>query len=101
MLDKTYEDYIKEEEYKQIADVLLSSDVYRNNNAKAIQCFYKRYYGITMDEAINRLDVPSLFTIERKIRKLKQVNHKLQGKNQSQDDFKEIGLEVPYMVKLI
>ena len=100
MLDKSYDELIKEEEYRQLANILLSDECYRNNNALCIQRFYQIRYGVTLDHAVSRYDLPSIFTIERKIRKLKQVNHALKGNNQSQEDFKEINREIPLVVKL-
>ena len=101
MLSKTYEEYIKEQVYQEIAQLLVNDEECRNSNAKAVKKYFRIYHNISLDEAVNRFDLPSIFTIERKVRQLKQVNPKLCGsKKKDQTPYKEIAMDIPVVTRL-
>lgn len=101
MLDKTYDELIKEKEYQDIANILYNNLECRKDNRKLFKTYYRDVYGISVDEALDRNDVTNYQTIERKARKLKEVNHKLRYEKLSQvEEYKRIALEVPIAVRL-
>lgn len=51
-------------------DILKNSDRAKNSNYEALRLFYKKQYDITLPDLSG---MPSLFTIERYIRRLKQI----------------------------
>lgn len=51
-------------------DILKDNDKAKNNNYEALRLFYKQQYDISLPDLKG---VPNLFTIERYIRKLKQL----------------------------
>lgn len=101
MNDKSYEQLIKEKEYRDIAQILLNNYDCRQDNRKLFKKYYRTIWGISVDEALDRDDVPNYQTIERKARLLKAVNHQLRvDKSKEVDVYKQIALERPVMVQL-
>lgn len=101
MLDKSYEELIKEKEYNDIANILMNDNEARKDNRILMATYYKKIYGISVDEAFRRNDVTNYQTIERKARLLKSVNHKLRyDKSKQVEIYKEIGTEMPVLVRL-
>lgn len=101
MLDKSYDELIKEKEYQQIANILMNSNECRKDNRVLIKEFYKKVYGISVDEAFTRNDIPNYQSIERKARLLKQVNHKLRyDKSKQVEIYERMSLERPVAISL-
>ena len=96
-----YDLLIRQKEYKDIANLLYNDIDCRKDNRNLIKRFYKTVYGISIDEAFDRDDVPNYQSIERMARKLKAVNHALRyDKTQEIDKYRQIAQEVPVMVRL-
>lgn len=101
MINKTYEELIKEKEYQDIANILYNNLECRKDNRKLLITYYRNIYGLTLDEAFRRNDIPNYQSIERKARVLKAKNGMLAyNKNDQVSEYKQIALETPIAVKL-
>ena len=66
-----------------------------------IKEYYRSVYGLSLDEAFSRNDIPNYQSIERKARLLKAVNHSLRvDKNDEVDKYRTISTEIPVAVTL-
>ena len=100
-MEKSYEELISENEYNQIANILMNNNLARKDNRVLLKDFYWNFYGITIDEAFDRNDIPNYQSVERKARLLKQVNHKLRyDKTKQVEIYEKIALERPVAVSL-
>lgn len=91
-----------EKEYQEIAEILANFSETRKDNRKLIKTYYKQIWGISVDEAFERDDVPNYQTIERKARLLKDKNPFLRyDKSKEVDRYKEMALELPVAVRII
>lgn len=91
-----------EKDYQEIANILMNDIEARKDNRKLFIAYYKKVWGISVDEAFKRDDVPNYQTIERKARQLKSLNQSLRyDKGKEVDKYKEIGLQIPVVVKVI
>jgi len=101
MINKSYEELIKEDEYKWIASILLNDNDARKDNRVLLKKFYWLYFGLTLDQAFSNDSVPNYQTVDRKARLLKAVNHKLRyDKSELVDMYKQIALEKPVAIQL-
>lgn len=99
---KEYERLLNVETYRQIATLLVNDRRCRTDNWYCVKRFYRTYLNITIDKAISNKDVIQPSSVERAIRKLKQVNHSLRENNNQylqEDKYKEIALDIPVVVK--
>lgn len=89
-------------EYQDIANILVNDIGCRRDNRKLFKKYYRDIWGISLDEAFTRNDVPNYQTIERKARLIKAKNPHLKiDKEELVDKYKEIALEIPVVVEVI
>ena len=88
----------REEQRKQLANLMLSNKDYRNDCWRCIKAFYQEYHGLTLDEAVET-QVTSISTMEREWRKLRETNPNLKDKELDQAEYKQIALDKPVIEK--
>lgn len=79
-------------QYQQLTNLMLEDKELCNNCWKCVRAFYRSYYGCTIDEAID-MPVPSISTVERDYRKIKENNPKLKDLELSQAEYKQTALD--------
>ena len=106
MKEYTYEDYLKIKSYEGIARVLVNHEDARDSYRALLIHYYRDIHGMSLDEAFRSDDVINFQSVGRMARRLKAVNHRLQGKNQKKKEemteiCKQIALDLPVVVEVI
>ena len=82
----------REQQYQQLANLMLENKDYRSDCWKCIREFYRRYHHVSIDEAIDK-PITSISTVERDWRKLRENNPKLKEKELDQAEYKQTALD--------
>lgn len=83
----------KQRHYQVLSDLMMANKEYKNNPWKCIKAFYKQEYKITLDDAIECHSIPSIATIERDWRKIRENNPKLKDEELSKEEFLQTALD--------
>lgn len=91
---------------EKLAEILEKSDKAKISNEYCLALFYKEQYGIESLADIKG-KVPKIQSVLRMIRRLKQLYPRLKGdfdtqkkKEIMQDDYKEIGVSIPFVQRV-
>lgn len=83
----------RENQYQQLTDLLENNKDFRNDCWKCVKQFYLTYFGKTLDEVVECSGIPSISTVERDWRKLRENNPKLKDKELDQAEYKQVALD--------